>query len=240
MTAFQSDCLRVYLVTDSALCKGRPLTEVVKAAVEGGVSCVQLREKTMGTRDFLDLALAIKQVLLPYRVPLVINDRIDVALACGAEGVHLGQSDMPVTHARRLLPAHVFIGWSVENMDHVQQAAQLPVDYLGVSPVFATPTKTDTAPPWGLEGLRRVKQMTSLPLVAIGGIHAGNALPLLQAGAEGLAVVSAICSADNPQQAAAQLKAISLAHFEAQGQQPSQVQQPTPGHLAAHNIESHQ
>jgi thiamine-phosphate pyrophosphorylase len=238
MTAFQSDCLRVYLVTDSALSKGRPLTDVVKAAVEGGVSCVQLREKTMSTRDFLDLALAIKQVLLPYRVPLVINDRIDVALACGAEGVHLGQSDLPVAHARQLLPARVFIGWSVENMDHVQQAAQLPVDYLGVSPVFATPTKTDTQAPWGLDGLRRVKHMTSLPLVAIGGINAGNALPVLQAGAEGLAVVSAICSADNPQQAAAQLKAISLAHFEAQGQHSMQSQQPTPGHLAAHNVES--
>ncbi len=208
MTAFQSDCLRVYLVTDSALCKGRPLTEVVKSAVEGGVSCVQLREKTMGTRDFLDLALAIKQVLLPTRVPLVINDRIDVALACGAEGVHLGQSDMPVTHARQLLPAHVFIGWSVENMDHVQQAAKLPVDYLGVSPVFATPTKTDTAPPWGLEGLRQVRQATTRPLVAIGGIHTGNAASVVQAGADGLAVVSAICAADDPRQAAAQLKAV--------------------------------
>ncbi len=238
MTAFQSDCLRVYLVTDSALSKGRPLTDVVKAAVEGGVSCVQLREKTMSTRDFLDLALAIKQVLLPYRVPLVINDRIDVALACGAEGVHLGQSDLPVAHARQLLPAHVFIGWSVENMDDVRRAEPLPVDYLGVSPVFATPTKTDTQAPWGLDGLRRVKHMTSLPLVAIGGINAGNALPVLQAGAEGLAVVSAICSADNPQQAAAQLQAISLAHFETQSQHSMQGQQPTLGHLAAHNVES--
>lgn len=224
MKAFQADCLRVYLVTDSALSQGRPLTEVVKAAVEGGVSCVQLREKTMSTRDFLDLALAVKQVLHPYNVPLIINDRIDVALACGAEGVHLGQSDLPVAHARQLLPAHVFIGWSVENMRDVERALHVPVDYLGVSPVFATPTKTDTQAPWGLDGLRRIRPMTSLPLVAIGGIHAGNALPVLQAGAEGLAVVSAICSADAPLQAAAQLKAISLAHFGAQDPRPA------PGH----------
>ena len=221
MKAFKADCLRVYLVTDSALSQGRPLTDVVKAAVEGGVSCVQLREKTMRTRDFLDLALAVKQVLQPYHVPLIINDRIDVALACGAEGVHLGQSDLPVAHARQLLPAHVFIGWSVENMADVERALHLPVDYLGVSPVFATPTKTDTQAPWGLDGLRRIRPMTSMPLVAIGGIHAGNALPVLQAGAEGLAVVSAICSADDPRQAAAQLQAISLAHFGAQDPRPT-------------------
>lgn len=218
MKTLQNNSLRIYLVTDSALSKGRPLTEVVKAAVEGGVSCVQLREKTMSTRDFLDLALAVKHVLQPYNVPLIINDRIDVALACGAEGVHLGQSDLPVAHARQLLPPHVFIGWSVESMADVERALNLPVDYLGVSPVFATPTKTDTQAPWGLDGLRRVRQMTTLPLVAIGGINAGNALPVLQAGAEGLAVVSAICSADDPRQAATQLQAISLAHVEVQGQ----------------------
>ncbi len=232
MKAFQADCLRVYLVTDSALSQGRPLTEVVKAAVEGGVSCVQLREKTMSTRDFLDLALAVKQVLRPYNVPLIINDRLDVALACGADGVHLGQSDLPVAHARQLLPAHVFIGWSVESMRDVERALHVPVDYLGVSPVFATPTKTDTQAPWGLDGLRRIRPMTSLPLVAIGGIHAGNALPVLQAGAQGLAVVSAICSADDPRQAAAQLKTICLAHFGAQD--PRQ----TPGHLQAPPSES--
>lgn len=232
MKAFQADCLRVYLVTDSALSQGRPLTEVVKAAVEGGVSCVQLREKTMSTRDFLDLALAVKHVLQPYHVPLIINDRIDVALACGAEGVHLGQSDLPVAHARQLLPDHVFIGWSVESMADVERALHLPVDYLGVSPVFATPTKTDTQAPWGLDGLHRVRQVTSLPLVAIGGINAGNALPVLQAGAEGLAVVSAICSADDPRQAAAQLQAISLAHFAVQGQRQHS------GHLQASPSES--
>jgi thiamine-phosphate pyrophosphorylase len=232
MKYFQGNCLRLYLVTDSSLSKGRPLTEVVKAAVEGGVSCVQLREKTMSTQDFLDLALAVKKVLQLYNVPLIINDRIDVALACGADGVHLGQSDLPVEHARQILPAHVFIGWSVENMSDVESALNLPVNYLGVSPIFTTPTKTDTKAPWGLDGLRSVRQMTSLPLVAIGGINAGNARPVLQAGAEGLAVVSAICSAEDPRQAAALLQAISWAHFEAQGHRP-----PT-SHLHASDLQS--
>jgi thiamine-phosphate pyrophosphorylase len=138
----------------------------------------------------------------------VINDRIDVALACGAQGVHLGQSDMPVEVARRLLPSDVFIGWSVETMDQVLRSASLPVDYLGVSPIYETPTKTDTQTPWGLDGLGRVRVATTLPLVAIGGIHTGNAAEVLAAGADGLAVVSAICSAPDPRLAAAHIKAI--------------------------------
>lgn len=190
--------LRLYLVTDAACLRGRSLTDVVLAAVQGGTSCVQLREKHSATRDFVAMALAIKTLLEPFGVPLVINDRIDVALACGAQGVHLGQSDMPVTLARHLLPPDVFIGLSVENCADVLRAASQPVDYLGVSPIFATPTKTDTAAPWGLDGLRLVRSMTQLPLVAIGGIHVGNAGDVLAAGADGLAVVSALCSADDP------------------------------------------
>lgn len=214
MKHWKDDSLRVYLVTDSNLSKGQSLTDVVKAAVEGGVSCVQLREKHMGTRDFMALALAIKAVLSAYKVPLVINDRIDIALACGADGVHLGQSDLPVEQARQLLPAHVFIGWSVETLADVARAANLPVDYLGVSPVFSTPTKTDTHTPWGLDGLSQVRQVTQLPLVAIGGINALNAREVLEAGADGLAVVSAICSAADPREAAAQLQVLSQAHFK--------------------------
>jgi thiamine-phosphate pyrophosphorylase len=202
------DALRLYLVTDQSLMRGRPLADVVAAAVQGGVNCVQLREKSLGTREFLAQALLLKKLLGPLRVPLVINDRIDIALACGAEGVHLGQSDLPVTEARKLLPTEVFIGWSVESMDEVLQSAPLPVDYLGVSPVFATPTKTDTGLAWGLDGLARVRAATRLPLVAIGGIHAGNAREVLRAGADGLAVVSALCAADDPRAAAAGLRSI--------------------------------
>jgi len=200
------DVLRLYLVTDQSLMRGRPLADVVSAAVQGGVSCVQLREKNLGTREFLAQALMLKELLAPHRVPLVINDRIDIALACGAQGVHLGQSDMPVDQARKLLPPGVFIGWSVESMDEVLQSAALPVDYLGVSPIFSTATKTDTKSPWGLDGLARVRAATRLPLVAIGGIHAGNALEVLRTGADSLAVVSALCAADDPRAAAVGLR----------------------------------
>lgn len=206
MAGLSPETLRLYLVTDQSLTRGRPLADVVAASVQGGVTCVQLRDKQCDTRAFVAQAMLLKTLLAPHGVPLVINDRIDVALACGAEGVHLGQSDMPVHAARRLLPPQVFIGWSVETADEVAQSAQLPVDYLGVSPVFATPTKTDTKTPWGLEGLRQVRLATALPLVAIGGIHAGNAQLLMQAGADGLAVVSALCSADEPLHAARELK----------------------------------
>lgn len=197
-----SDCLRLYLVTDQPALRGRSLTDVVRQAVQGGVTCVQLREKSANTRDFVALACALGALLKPRGVPLVINDRVDVALACGAQGVHLGQSDMPPALARQLLPPEVFIGLSVENLDDVQSAVHQPVDYLGVSPVYATSTKLDTAPPWGLDGLRQVRAMTALPLVAIGGIHLHNARAVIDAGADGLAVVSAICSADDPLNAA--------------------------------------
>lgn len=206
------DALRLYLVTDQPSLKGRTLTDVVRAAVQGGVTCVQLREKQLNSRDFHALAVALMDLLQPLGVPLVINDRLDIALACKAQGVHLGQSDIPVAAARALLPPDVFIGWSVETMDHVQMSAQLPVDYLGVSPVFATPTKTDTATPWGLAGLQRVRAATPLPLVAIGGIHLNNADAVLQAGADSLAVVSAICSADDPMHASQQLRDLIDAH----------------------------
>jgi thiamine-phosphate pyrophosphorylase len=202
------DALRLYLVTDQALTRGRPLADVVAAAVQGGVTCVQLREKQLGTREFLAQALILKALLAPQGIPLVINDRLDIALACGADGVHLGQNDLPADEARKLLPPGVFIGWSVESMDDVQQSAALPVDYLGVSPIFSTPTKTDTKDPWGLEGLAVVRAATPLPLVAIGGIHAGNARDVLRAGADGLAVVSALCAADDPRAAAVTLKAL--------------------------------
>ena len=206
MPRLNPDVLRLYLVTDRSLTDGRCLADVVAAAVQGGVSCVQLREKNLDSCEFLAQARMLKKLLAPYGVPLVINDRIDIALACCAEGVHLGQSDLPVSDARSLLPLNVFIGWSVETMDHVRQSATLPLDYLGVSPIFATPTKIDTKNAWGLDGLAAVRALPQLPLVAIGGIHAGNARKVLRAGADSLAVVSALCAADDPHAAAAKLK----------------------------------
>ena len=222
MSRLNPDILRLYLVTDQSLTRGRCLADVVGAAVQGGVSCVQLREKSLATREFFAQAMMLKELLAPHCVPLVINDRIDIALACCAEGVHLGQSDMPVEMARKLLPPDMFIGWSVESMDDVFHSSNLPVDYLGISPIFATPTKTDTKNAWGIDGLVEVRAFTRLPLVAIGGIHVGNAPEVLRAGADGLAIVSALCAADDPQATAEKLRAFCDEEMKAREQKNDQ------------------
>lgn len=198
----------LYLVTDRGLSGSRPLMEVVLQAVRGGVSAVQLREKDLLTRFFVEEALAIKTLLAPYRVPLIINDRIDVALAAGADGVHVGQDDMPYPLARKLMGPGAIIGLSVETWDDVEQAQSYDCDYLGVSPVYTTPTKTDTKKPWGIEGLARIRAFSRHPLVAIGGLQAGNAADVLRAGADAIAVVSAICAATDPFAAARDLDGI--------------------------------
>lgn len=200
--------LSLYLVTDPSLASPGLLEQVVEQAVIGGVTVVQLREKDTGTRMFIERAQRLLGILRPLEIPLIINDRVDVALAVGAEGVHLGQNDMPVKTARRLLGKGRIIGLSVERADHINPEAEKYADYYGVSPVFATSTKEDTAEPWGLEGLALAREKTSLPLVAIGGLHKGNAAAVIRAGADSIAVVSAICAADNPRAEAERLRAI--------------------------------
>jgi len=197
--------LRLHLVTDSNLCGARGVEAVVAAAVRGGATCVQLREKHLDTRQFVERARALKALLAPLGVPLLINDRLDIALAVGADGVHVGQSDMPPDDVRRLLP-HALIGLSVENAAQVRAAAHSPVDYLGVSPVFSTPSKADAAPALGLDGLRTLRALTRLPLIAIGGIDLDNAAQVMSAGADGLAVVRALCAAPDPAAAAQALR----------------------------------
>lgn len=193
---------RLYLVTDRALARGRATVEIVRAAVAGGVTCVQVREKSIGTREFIEEARAVQAALRGTGAPLIVNDRVDVALAIGADGVHLGQGDMPLADARRLGPPGWIIGVSAESVADAVRAERDGADYVGVSPVFATPTKTDHAAPLGLAGLRAIRAATKLPLVAIGGLHAGNARETIRAGADGLAVVSAIVAADDPRAAA--------------------------------------
>jgi thiamine-phosphate pyrophosphorylase len=179
--------------------------DVVAEAVAGGVACVQLREKDLATRPFVELALRLKAILAPAGVPLIINDRLDVALASGADGVHVGQSDMPVAVLRRHLGPRAIVGLSVETWADVEQAQDLEVDYLGVSPVHATPTKTDTKAPWGLEGLARIRAYSRHPLVASGGMNAATIQAAVRAGADGVAVVSAICASPDPRAAARDL-----------------------------------
>ena len=196
----------LHLVTDSALCGERGVLAVVEAAVRGGARVVQLREKTLATRAFVERARALKALLQPLGVPLIVNDRLDVALACGADGVHVGQDDLSPRDMRRWLPQGL-IGLSIERIEQLDAAERLPVDYYGASPVFATTTKADAAPALGLEGLRALRARTTRPLVAIGGIGAHNAGAVMAAGADAVAVVSALCAAPDPEDAARRLRA---------------------------------
>ncbi|MEH0021625.1 MAG: thiamine phosphate synthase [Desulfobacter sp.] len=186
----------IYLVTGD--CPHHNLDTVVKKAADAGVCCVQLREKTASTRDFLDRALRLKSLLTPLGIPLVINDRVDIALAAGADGVHIGQSDMPYGKARQLMGPDAIIGLSVETWEDVEAATEMDLAYIGVSPVFDTPTKTDTKAAWGLSGLARIRAHSPHTLVAIGGINPSNIAGVVLAGADVIAVVSAVCSATDP------------------------------------------
>ena len=198
----------VYLVTDRGLAKGRSTLEIVKAAVEGGITCVQLREKDCSTLEFIRQAFEIKDFLKARGVPLIINDRVDVAQAVEADGVHLGQTDMPLEIAKKILGGSMIIGISAESLKDALEAEKGGADYLGVSPIYATPTKTDTAPPLGLAGLRTIRKAVKLPLVAIGGLNRDNAAAVIRSGGDGVAVVSAIVAAGDPAGAARNLKQI--------------------------------
>ena len=198
----------LYFVTDRGLCGGKPLEEVVIQAVKGGASYVQLREKDVSTRFFVEEAQRIKKLLEPYKVPLIINDRVDVALACGAEGVHIGQEDMPYEIVRKLMGQKAIIGLSVETWEDVEVSQKMDVNYIGVSPVFSTPTKTDTKDVWGLEGLAKINTFSRHPLVAIGGINESNVHEVVKAGADCIAVVSAICASPYPEAAARRINDI--------------------------------
>ena len=200
--------LALYLVTDRGLSLGRDLETVVLQAVQGGVTLVQLREKDIDTREFITLGQRLKAALAGSGVPLLINDRVDVALAIDADGVHIGQSDMPYEIARRLLGPDKIIGLSVETMDEVIAANDLDVDYVAVSPVFATTTKTDTLTPFGYEGLEKACKLTRHPICGIGGMNASTVGEAIARGADGVAVVSAIVSAPDPCKASKNLKSI--------------------------------
>ncbi|GET35212.1 thiamine-phosphate synthase [Prolixibacter bellariivorans] len=203
MTSFD---LSLYLVTDRELSKGRSLSYIVEEAVKGGVTMVQLREKDCTTREFYELGMRMKALLSPLSIPLIINDRLDIALAVDADGLHIGQSDMPWQVARRILGKDKILGLSVETMQQAEEANRMDVDYIGISPVFATLTKTDTLQLFGLNGLKEATSLSRHPAVAIGGINLQNAAQVVNSGADGIAVVSAIASVDNPRQAARELK----------------------------------
>lgn len=200
---------RVYLVTDTAQCGGPAgVLDTVRRAAAGGVTAVQVRDPAATTRELAALCTAVLDVLRGTGIPMIVNDRVDVALAVGADGVHVGQQDLDPVAARRLIGPGLHLGLSVSAPAEHVAALALPagtVDLLGVGPVRDTPSKTDAAPALGFGGLAQVCAAGSLPCVAIGGLRTADAVTVKNAGAVGMAVISAICGQPDPAAAAAEL-----------------------------------
>ena len=195
----------LYLVTDRVLMSTQTLAEAVEQAIFGGCTMVQLREMECSWLVFYEQALEVKQVTDRYEVPLIINDRVDIALAVQAAGVHIGQSDLPVPDVRRLIGMEMLLGVSVSSSEEAGQAMEDGADYLGVGAMFPTGTKTD-ANVVSMEELQRIRRITNLPIVVIGGINLDNAGLFRPMGIDGLAVVSAIIGQPDIRKAAAQMK----------------------------------
>ncbi len=197
----------LYLVTDRKLSLGRGTLEVVAAAVDGGVTLVQLREKEFSTRDFYYEGLKIRDFLRTRRIPLIVNDRVDLAQALDADGAHIGKEDMPLLVARKILGPGKIIGVSVINAEEAQAAEAGGADYLGLSPIFVTATKPELSEQIGIEGIRPIRSAVRIPLVGIGSMNETNAFEAVSAGLDGVAVVSGIVSQPDPEAAARRIKA---------------------------------
>jgi thiamine-phosphate pyrophosphorylase len=202
----------LYLVTDTELCRPRPVADVVRAAVAGGVTVVQVRDKRASRRALLELTRAVQDAVPPH-VPVVVNDAVDVALLAGADGVHVGQDDLPPAEVRALIGPDRLLGFSVSSPDELAVALALPagtLDLVGIGPVRGTPTKPDAGRPLGCDGVRELAvaaRAAGLTTVAIGGIDAANAAEVAAAGVDGVCVVSAVCAAPDPAAAARALRA---------------------------------
>ena len=198
--------LSLYLCTDRILALGRPLLEAVEAAIDGGVTMIQLREKDAGSREFYDIALAVHELTGRRGVPLVINDRLDIALAVDAEGLHIGQSDLPLEAVRKVAGKRLFVGVSAGTLEEALGAEKEGADYLGVGAVFPTGSKADAGEAIGTEKFRAICDAVKIPVVGIGGISPTNAASVLQCSAAGIAVISAILSQPDIKAAAENLR----------------------------------
>lgn len=201
---------RLYLVISEADCRGRDMLWVAEEAIRGGVDLLQLREKHVDTDSFVAKAERLKEVTDRHGVPLIINDNLAVAMRVEAFGIHVGQQDTPPGSVRSTWPDCRLLGYSIERLDQLQNNESAIADCLGISPVFSTATKPDTVTEWGIEGIRQIRQLTEKPLIAIGRMNRHNAGAAVRAGANCIAVVSAICTADSPRKAAAELKYIII------------------------------
>ncbi len=197
----------LYLITDRRIAGDRNIVDIVSAAIQGGATVVQLRDKTTTTYEMIEIGRALHNITQKAGVPLIINDRVDVALAINADGVHVGPpDDMPAALARQILGPDRIIGVSAESPAIALQAAQDGADYVGVGDVFGTSSKADAGVPIGLSGLKAVVEPCSIPVVGIGGINHGNAAAVIEAGADGVALISAIVGAGDPEAAARKLR----------------------------------
>jgi thiamine-phosphate pyrophosphorylase len=197
--------LTLYFVTDGRADGGRSLVEITRAAIRGGATAVQLRDKSGGTREMLELGCTLLELTRAAGVPLIVNDRLDVALALGADGVHVGQDDLPAKEVRRLIGPERILGVSAGTASEARQAEADGADYVGAGDVFGTRSKPDAGPPIGLSGLAAITRAVSIPVVGIGGITEANAASVTKAGAAGVAVISAITRSPNPEDAAQRL-----------------------------------
>ncbi len=188
----------LYLVTDRKQTSGRPLLEVVAECLDAGVRAVQLREKDLTTRELFGLGTELRELTRRYGTALLINDRIDVALALDADGVHLPGHSFPAESARKIVGPKMLIGASVHNVTEAEEAEAGGADFIVFGPIFETPSKRPYGPPQGLDALRAVRQTVSLPLFAIGGITPGRVRAVKEAGADGVAAISALLGAPHP------------------------------------------
>ncbi|HET7034520.1 MAG TPA: thiamine phosphate synthase [Thermomicrobiaceae bacterium] len=203
-----SNALRLYVLTDRQLAGGRSEAEVVRAALAGGATAIQLRWKTGPLREALTVGRELRELCRAAGVLFVVNDRIDLALALEADGVHIGEHDLPLPETRALVGERMLVGYSPPTLVEAIQAARLGADYLGIGPVFSTRTKVDAGEPVGLKRIREVAETVTLPLVGIGGIDAENAASVIEAGADGVAVISAVVAAPDIAAAAGHLRRV--------------------------------
>lgn len=196
-------------VTDDSITKERVFLNILEAALKGGATIIQLREKYVDTHSFYERAVKCKLLCKKYAIPLIINDRVDISMAIDADGVHIGQTDMPYSIVRKLLGPTKIIGLSVSNTQQATEAESFDVDYIGVSPIFSTQTKRiDLDSPLGIEGLKKIRTLCSKPMVCIGGVGASNSQEIMENGADGVAVISAISKAQDPELETRKLKAM--------------------------------
>ncbi len=200
------DHFLIYLIADAALVRLRPLTEIVGLAVEGGVTAVQYRDKQATQREQVERATRLQGIVGRYNVPLIVNDHVDVAMAAGAAGVHVGQDDMQADVVRSRAGEEFIVGVSAHNVDDARRAREAGADYVGFGPVFPTRTKVDTAPVTGIDGLRAFVAQIDIPVIAIGGITPDTAGAVIDAGADGVAVAATILNDDDPRGAAMRLR----------------------------------